>query len=88
MRSLDAWISTKHSVNKSMWSREYVVLTTDKKKTLKMEINNLLHAMVVINKKKTNAFLKFNSSTYSVKNKLVDISRRIESEAEKRKCDE
>ena len=83
MRSLDAGISTKHSVNKSILSGEYNSFTAWNKKTLKMEVKQLLHALVVINKKKTNALMRFNSSNYSIENNLVNVSRRIESEVDK-----
>ena len=83
MRSLEAGISTIHSVNKSTLSGEYDLFTACNKKTLKMEVKQLLHALVVINKKKTNAHMRFNSSNYSIENNLVNVNQRIESEIDK-----
>ena len=82
IKNRDTRIYSQDSMNKTMSSVGTESYAKHCKKTLKIEVKELLQAVIAMNKKNTNDHLRYKSSSYSKNNKLLNAGNRIEPEWE------
>ena len=82
IKNRDTRIYSQDSMSKTMASVGTESYAKHCKKTLKIEVKELLQAVIAMNKKNTNNHLRYKSSSYSNNNKLINAENKNDQEWE------